>query len=139
MERAAVAAFADSYITRQTTMDRLVARSRRGHHYCHHWDDFRWEDTKRRFLDGQSIMRTTATVNLGPYGRYGTVEFRQHQGTLSGRKAVAWVKMLAGLRQRATDGTTDGLGDGLGFLADLLDNRTAAYLIGRADTLAGAR
>jgi len=33
-------------------------------------------------------------VNLQPYYRYGTVEFRQHSGTLNAAKAVNWVRLL---------------------------------------------
>jgi hypothetical protein len=37
------------------------------------------------------------TVNVASFGRTGTIEFRQHQGSLNGTKAVAWIEMLLAL------------------------------------------
>ena len=37
------------------------------------------------------------TVNLACFSRYGTIEFRQHQGTHNGEKIVSWIKFVVAL------------------------------------------
>jgi len=53
-------------------------------------------------------------LNLGSFARYGTVEFRQHSGTLEARKAVMWTKhcmrmVLAATEWRDFTVVSDGL------------------------------
>lgn len=77
------------------------------------------------------------TVNLDSFARYGTVEFRQHAGSLNGRKACDWVEMLLATVQYVVDhGTVTPLTlEGtLGALvgAGLLGRRTAARLVTKA-------
>lgn len=43
-------------------------------------------------------------VNLQAIGRQGTVEFRQHQGTLSARRAYAWLNLCDSLTIEGVDG-----------------------------------
>lgn len=43
-------------------------------------------------------------INLCSFPKYGTIEIRQHQGTLNGDKAVAWIKFGQALVQAAIDG-----------------------------------
>lgn len=43
------------------------------------------------------------TVNIESYFRYGTIEFRQHSGTVDPQKATSWVRVLLGLVQAAKD------------------------------------
>jgi len=43
-------------------------------------------------------------VNLAPLTTYGTIEFRQHQGTLNSTKALAWVQMMDTLTSVAMGG-----------------------------------
>ena len=48
-------------------------------------------------------------LNLEAFGRYGTVEFRQHSGTLNGEKAEAWIGLLVALVNSAKRGRSCGL------------------------------
>jgi hypothetical protein len=53
---------------------------------------FRNATTMRELVDAQGDRYYK--VNLQSYYRHGTVEFRQHSGTLNAPKAVNWVRLL---------------------------------------------
>lgn len=50
----------------------------------------------KRALDGLQSMRYRS-VNLAAFGKYETIEFRQHAGTLNYRKLSAWINFLFAL------------------------------------------
>lgn len=65
--------------------DSLVAASRRhGNSYCESLRNYENEFPRTRYTK----------VNYQAYLKYGTVEFRQHQGTLNGEKATHWVNLM---------------------------------------------
>lgn len=145
MTRHQVIAFVEAYLRRHDSIDRLVAASRRGRtQWCSRLTEVEWASSRARIEDGTFTSPATGryrSVNLDAYRRYGTVEFRQHQGTMNARKAVAWVQMLIALRDYAISGGNGAVSTGLGFLGDLVDQghlpqQTAAYLTARADALA---
>ena len=83
------------------------------------------------------------TVNLTAYSRHGTIEFRQHQGTLNKEKVASWIKFVLALTEKATeDGfdTSTNLGS-LSALMDTLemDDQTKAFMNRRAASLARSR
>ena len=59
---------------------------------------------QRAYNGGRSFRHDARyrKVNLEAYWRHGTVEFRQHQGTIEARKITNWVKFLLKLVNRAT-------------------------------------
>ena len=84
------------------------------------------------------------TVNLASYLRHGTVEFRQHQGTLNGEKIGTWVRFVLSIVEKAI--VTDDLSAQTVFasLNSLLDDlgladETKQFLTRRASTLALSR
>lgn len=135
------------YAERQDMMDLLVAPSRRNNTYCGKYDAAtiaRAKDEASTLDKGDAGYRYGQgnryyTVNLCSYTTHGTIEFRQHQGTLNGTKAVAWVRLLLAIVVKVqavaeeTIARTD-LGEmlaGLGLPAD-----TVRYLNTRAERLA---
>lgn len=77
-------------------------------------------------------------LNVHSFANYGTVEFRQHQGTLNARKVEAWVRLGQAMIEAARHADDIAVGS---FLADLtgagrLDVTTAEYLASRQATLA---
>lgn len=77
-------------------------------------------------------------LNVHSFGNYGTVEFRQHQGTLNARKIEAWVRLGQAVIEAARNADTVATGT---FLADLttagrLPEATSEYLSARQDALA---
>lgn len=86
-----------------------------------------WNDTRYR------------VVNLCAYSKHGTVEFRQHAGTLNYRKLSAWIRFSQSLILAALDGASgcNSLGVLLLTLKRYgLEEEHAAYLLRRAEELA---
>jgi hypothetical protein len=82
------------YATYDRAIDSVVAPSRRNNLYCRpviapirrtieRFEDLPQDAQRQRFRK----------LNLTAYHRHGTVEFRQHQGTIESRKAEAWVRL----------------------------------------------
>lgn len=129
------------YTERQPLFDQLVAPSRRRNQYCRPYRSDEIDDIKGQAVRNDKQVYWSdryRTVNVCSFGRHGTIEFRQHQGTLSGTKTTAWVKLLLAIvakveatEEEAISGTDVALMiDSLGLPAD-----TATYLKGRAERL----
>lgn len=129
------------YGERQATFSQLVARGRRGgNSYCATLAerDMRICDEYARRGSVQSPGGKFMTVNLTAYSRQETIEFRQHQGTLNGRKNNDWVELLLAVMtavERDLHGAcpTD-LGGMLGYFVSesLLKQATAERLARKA-------
>ena len=78
-----------------------MSRSRRGssNNYCKCIREFAGSQRFRYAANIRELVSAQGCryhkVNLQSYYRHGTVEFRQHSGTLNAAKAVNWVRMLA--------------------------------------------
>jgi hypothetical protein len=94
------------------------------------------------------------SLNLQSFGLYGTVEIRQHQGTLNATKALAWVAygqaMIAWARAIAPESsnpsatvavpTVATIQELIGTLESVgMESTTAAFLLNRAEHFAGNR
>jgi len=102
----------------QGAFNAMVAPSRRRNQYCEPLT----EDVLRavdRFGVGAAaeMLSRYMALNLHAYVAHGTVEFRQHQGTLNGEKVVAWIEVGQALIRAAARGDEfEGVA-----LADLLE------------------
>lgn len=143
----------DLYASNRRNIEKLVARSRWNNFYCqpmNHTDAFD-RDTARysdfRNSTNASVMKRLASdiysryrvVNLKSYAKYGTIEFRQHQGTLNGNKMAAWVEFLFALVEKAT--TMSNASHAYASVADManslaLTDSTKSYLVRREGVLA---
>ncbi|MFZ5852271.1 MAG: amidoligase family protein [Actinomycetota bacterium] len=94
-----IAALATAWHTNQAAIDLLVARSRRGQQeYIGPFQDNELPDLLAYLRQRQvGYVTRYRNLNFQSYPRYGTVEVRQHQGTLSGDKAVAWIRFTQAL------------------------------------------
>lgn len=95
-----IARLMTAYVDRQSAFDRMVSPSRVGGGYCRPMR----EAEKLQHVESLKANRTPhpyaeryRTVNVTSLGRTGTVEFRQHQGSLNATKIGAWVKTLLAL------------------------------------------
>lgn len=128
-----------AYVDRQDVFDSLVSPSRRSGHYCQHMPD-------REKLDNDQSLKANRTpgyyasryrtVNVTTMNRTGTIEFRQHQGSLNATKITAWVKMLLALSTAVMATADEDLPfTGPEFIEALtghgLDRRAAAHLARR--------
>jgi hypothetical protein len=87
---------------------------------------------------GVTAVSRYVTLNCHSYLTYGTVEFRQHQGTLSGAKGQAWLLLGQAMIRAAVEARTfptGGLVDGLASSGCLADE-PATFLRRRASVLA---
>lgn len=88
----------------------MLAPSRRYNNFCNPWSVY---DLDAYENDPENHLRLASDryrdVNLVAYGRYGTIEFRQHQGTINFRKMEAWIRLLQQLVEDAIVGSGDGL------------------------------
>lgn len=91
----------------------------------------------KNFYPFSSFARDRS-VNLTALPKYGTIEFRQHAGTLNGRKLSAWIRFLFAIVEAGKDGARISA-DLPTLLATLghygLPDADAAYLQERADDL----
>lgn len=99
--------------------------------------------TKRAAYGLRRIGRYKA-LNVSAYPKYGTVEIRQHQGTLNGTKATAWVSFGQAMLKAAIAGATYATTDTAALLRWLndwgyLNNDDRRYLEHRSETLAAQR
>jgi len=136
---AAVKALARTWSRNQGIIDGLVSPSRRngGSYYCRPLtsnDLIRIERIRDlRTLSGLDRYRS---LNLASYGRHGTVEIRQHQGTCDAEKVVSWIRFGQAIIDTAiTEGEqtqTSRVRDFFGQLGDRLDETARTFLLGRA-------
>jgi len=98
-----IARLISAYADRQTAFDQFVSPSRQSitrNHYCMALG----EGEKARIVEQFKATKSAPygadryrTVNCTSYAAIGTIEFRQHHGTLNGSKAVAWIETLLAL------------------------------------------
>lgn len=114
------------YSANQTHVDGLVSRSRRGSRWARPYTTYEIDRLKTEIGRGTDLKTRHhdryKTVNLDAYRKYGTVEFRQHQGTLNAKKIVAWIRFGQSLIEAArTLSTVDAAADLDGLLDLLVD------------------
>jgi hypothetical protein len=94
---AQVAGLLRFYMENQLVIDRFIApvrRSSRRNQWCQPWS----ENEKAQVLQNAKDRRNLGgfdryrTINVTAYPKYGSLEFRQHQGTLNIKKMMRWVK-----------------------------------------------
>lgn len=89
------------YYYNQALIDSFIPKSRHYNYFSNPLDD----TFSRHFLNGNVCVDSISGliayqynryshVNLYPLRKYGTIEFRQHQGTLDATKIVNWIEFL---------------------------------------------
>jgi len=143
----------DLYSANQGHINTIIARSRQTNSYCpplnlasgsryNSYDAVRRATTVADLRAVTTNFHRYSVVNLTAYAKYGTIEFRQHQGTLNGEKVASWVKLLLALIEKAT--TMPDASQDLGSLSSLMDtlpmdDETKRFLNRRAARLTGSR
>lgn len=135
----AIKRLARSWRANQSIIDGLVSESRRGDRasmYCRRLSEGDMRDIEScRDLSSlrNSYLDRYRTLNLNAYGRYGTVEVRQHQGTCDAEKILTWVQFGQALIDAAAQNeipVTSRVRDLLSRIN--LGESAAAFLLGRA-------
>jgi hypothetical protein len=142
-----------NYYTAHNIFAKMVAPSRSNSRWCKTLTLEQAQETADRLNNADyDFARADRyfSLNLHAVARHSTVEFRLHQGTLNGTKALAWVNFLTAMVNYSTEGynlPADWYGlnsaDSLAKLPDLLTlirdygltDGTVDYLLRRADEL----
>lgn len=143
-----IAAFITLWDAHQTTIDCLVSASRRENRntYCLNLSASELRNIQDELRSTGRIRNSYnryRKINVMSYPKYGTVEIRQHQGTLDGAKIRHWILFAQALIRAAqthVESTITGVGVE-SLLADLqanagLNAETVTYLTNRAYALA---
>lgn len=104
-------ALAHGWAASQQATNQLVAASRRGGQWCRELNSMDLDRIDRiadnANADGirphLSYLDRYRSLNLAGYPRYGTVEVRQHQGTLNAKKILAWLDFGQAMVERGRD------------------------------------
>lgn len=132
---------ARSWRNNQSLIDGLVSPSRRGGNgYCRHLtsDDL---DRVERIQTLEQMKRVMLdryrTLNLTSYGRHGTIEVRQHQGTLDAEKIISWLRFGQAVidSAKASDSVEHSHSSVRSLfttLGERLDETARTFLLGRA-------
>jgi hypothetical protein len=74
-------------------------------------------------------------LNFQSFVRHGTIEFRQHSGTVESEKAIAWVRLIAGFCASAASAAQEQLSAPVAFdtflSAAVADESVKTYLVAR--------
>lgn len=133
--------FGKTWANNQPMIDGLVSPARREAaqpYYCRAWTS---SDADR--LDGCNTLADIRsrgwgrykTLNLNAYAIHGTVEVRQHQGTLNPEKMTSWIKLGQALIDASKVQAVPAqsrIRDLVTRLADMLDETAATFILGRA-------
>lgn len=125
-----IARVVELYQANQGMVDGLLARSRRNSRWARAYSQAELDMVKSLAAQGKDALKNRSwnrykTVNLDAYRKYGTLEFRQHQGTLNADKIIAWIRFGQTMIEAArTMGTIDAAAD----LDTLLDTLCGAGL-----------
>jgi hypothetical protein len=140
---AEIARFARLFYDRQDAIDMLVAPSRRHNGgYARRLREYEINTIVEHFTAYRSAPQVDRyrTLNVQSFPKYGTIEIRQHQGSLNAIKVAAWIKFGQALVQAAIDDIDDDLRTDIeGLLHDLgdrLGDDERQYLINRVNALA---
>lgn len=141
-----IARFVEFYCQRNDTIDRMVSASRRNRGIGgDHLTPYELRNVTSSLRSHGTVYEAAASryrsLNATCYPKYGTIEIRQHQGTLNATKAQAWVRFGWAIVDAVQRGTDQQIAQGAAMLGDLTDRanlpaRTAAYLTSRMEALA---
>lgn len=142
-----IAAFVTLWSERQIAIDSLVSRSRRENRntFCQNLSDTELRNIQNEFIQTGRIRNSYnryRKINVMSYPKYGTIEIRQHQGSLDGAKLRHWILLTQALISAAKNHVEANIRIDLAeMLADLnvhagLSEETVNYLTARAEVLA---
>lgn len=139
------------YVENQRIIDTVLAPSRRStniNRWCKPWagadKDRMLATAKTGNKMGLGRFDRYRTINVVSYAKYGTIEFRQHQGSLNAKKITAWIKFGQAMMEtaKASEGaavpTFANIGEMTNHLTRMggLPGEIAEYLKDRADDYA---
>jgi hypothetical protein len=141
---------ARAWFNAQSTLDSFVAGSRRHSTWCQRLmehevamvEGLQTTDRLSQDVLGLRYINRYRSLNFAAFPKYGTVEMRQHQGSLNGRKINAWTKFTAAFIAAAKAGHVAPPTSPEDLVQRLeehggLDAETATYMRRRVERFAG--
>jgi hypothetical protein len=100
------------YIRFESVIDSLVSKSRRenNNRYCRGLSHINIKDVTKatEYFQLYNLLESRyRKLNIFSYATHGTVEFRQHQGTIEYEKIANWVKLTQAMVERAAARTVN--------------------------------
>lgn len=130
-----------SWFNNQPIIDGLVAPSRRAHGDTQYTNPIR-EGELQRVLSCQTLREIRQcrigryrSMNIQAYSVHGTIEIRQHQGTVDFEKVRSWIKLGQAIIDQSKVETVPAASrvrDMLNNLGTMIDSTAKTFLIGRA-------
>lgn len=129
-----------AYAVNQPAINSILSRSRHANMYATAWNTHELAAIASAATVGQmasAVANRYKTVNLQSFPRYGTIEFRQHQGTHNAEKITRWINFVSAIvsvsrsREIRAAGTFSALVSELNLTSD-----DAAFFAERAMELA---
>jgi Putative amidoligase enzyme len=120
-----IARLVELYVEFQSEIDAFVAPSRRStvsNQWCQPWYSGSVTNVCNYFRSHGTCMPGVdryRTINVASYTKYGTVEVRQHQGSLNAATAKAWGMLLMALVEVARTDRVGEVEHGDGFLVSV--------------------
>lgn len=127
------------------TISSMVSRSRRNGQWCQDLNEYDMRilrtlsDHNRdrghsATVSRMGLLNRYKSINFAAYPKYGTVEIRQHQGTLNTQKILAWIDfgqaIIDTVKTEQIDPTFESLNQLLEYIN--LPTQTVSYLLRRA-------
>lgn len=134
----AIKRLARSWFNNQPMIDGLVSESRRTAREPYYCKPLGRREVERieqmTSISNDGLPERYRSFNLRSYGRLGTVEIRQHQGTCNAEKISTWVALGQGLIEASMRQPIEAKSTVREFLAALprLDETACTFLLGRA-------
>lgn len=144
LSRQQIAALVEAYQTMGWLFDQLCDRSRRGqtNYNCRHLSPRQLHSLTQAIREGHfPDQYRYSSINVACFPRQGTVEFRQHQGTLDGIKIANWIRLCVGMVQAAVEDQLPSMRSDmsettmLDALSTMVDGPTALWFLQRRGEL----
>lgn len=120
-----------AWMRNQHLINNMVASYRVDNDYCESWsqDDLNDLETCLAEYDGNSDSTHRGAINVGSLPYHGTIEIRQHEGTLNSEEAVAWIKFCQAFVDTITGTTVQKISSEELFLKRLKVERNASRFL----------
>ena len=108
------------YAANENQIDAFMAPSRRNNSFCKSnlgmlraLDGFNPTNNARMLASAAEYYDRYYKVNLCAFLRHGTIEFRQHGGTMNAEKVVNWIAFCVNFVEKSTDSSDAPLFEGV--------------------------
>ncbi len=120
-----------AWMRNQELINNMVAQNRTQNSHCEPWSQDDLMDLERCLDDYNGDTESThrGTINVGSLSYHGSIEIRQHEGTLNPEEAVSWIKFCQAFVDTVTGTTIQKISSEELFLKRLKVERNASRFL----------